>query len=297
MAGPVTDAHRITYRENVTLALQERKPQFERAFSYTSSVTGKQVQITDLIGKSEARLDAPEGGDTPNIGATHEPVWARPRRIDWGKVISKEDQIKALTDFKSPYVQGGVNGVVRAKNQIMADALFGARLIGNEVPVSTAWAGRTVLSDVGGTGATGMNVKKILRAINYFETDEIVLEEEEPFLALDPQEMEDLYGDLTFISKDYRKDAQLDDLNKRVMAIFGIPILPTKRVADATAGTVSTAAIFLKSGMWWGEAMPLTVTSAPNPAKQYRDHPYMETWIAATRTEDAKAIKMLNKIP
>lgn len=293
MAGPVTDAHRITYRENVQLALQERKAQFESAFSYTSGVNGKQMQITDLIGKSEARVDAPEGGDTPDISATHEPVWARPRRIDWGKVITKEDAIKALTDFKSPYVQGGVNGVIRAKNAIMAGAVFGPRLIGNEVPVSTAWAGNTVAASVGGTGATGMNVKKILRAINYAETAEIVFEEEDWYLGLDPQEMEDLYGDLTYISKDYREQAQIDDKQKRVTAIFGIPIIPTKRFADSAANT-SVAALWAKSGLWWGEAMPLTVTSAPNPAKQYREHPYIETWIAATRTEDAKAIKILN---
>ena len=295
MAGPVTDAHRVTYQENVALALQERKAQFDIAFTYTSQVSGKQVQVVDIIGASEARLDAAEGGDTPDIDANHEPVWMRPRRIDWGKVIRIEDAIKALTDFKSPYVQGGSRGVVRKKNQILAEAIFGPRLIGNEVPVSTPWAGRTVPVDLGSTGTpNGMSVKKILNGMRLMEEDEVVIEEEEPYLALDPEEVESLWNDLTFVSKDYREQAQMDDINKRVMAIFGIPIIPTKRIADADA-TTSTAGFFLKSGMHWGDAMPMTIKSAPNPAKQYREHPYIEQWLAATRSEDAKAVKILNK--
>lgn len=293
MAGPVTDTHRITYQENVKLAIQERKPQFEQAFNYSSSVKGKQVQVLDIIGKSEARVDAPEGGDTPDIASTHEPVWMRPIRLDWGKTLRKEDTIKSLTDFKSPYTQTGAAAMVRGKNAIMGNAIFGPRLIGNEVPSAVAWNGRTVASDVGGTGATGMNVKKILRAIQLMETDEVEVEEETLFLGLDPVEVEQLWGDITFVSKDYRKDAQLDDMSKRVMAIFGIPIISTQRFPDASAG-VSVGALWCKSTMYWGDAMPLEINSAPNPQKQFREQVYLENWLGATRVEDAKAVKILN---
>jgi hypothetical protein len=294
--GPVTDTHRLTYVENFRLALQEKRAQFDSSFSYTSDVRGKQMQVIDLVGKAEARLDAAEGGDTPDIEQQHEPVWMRPRRIDWGKVIKKEDQIKALTDFKSEYVQSGAAGIVRQKNALLASALFGPRLIGNEVPVSTAWAGKTVAADVGGAGDTGMNVKKILRAMRYMEEDYVTLDEEELFLALDPLEQEQLWGDLTFVNKDYREQAQLDNLSKRAIAIFGIPIIPTQRVANID-GTHSASALFAKSGVFWGEAMPLTVMSQPNPNKQYREHPYAETWIAATRVEDAKVVRISSLFP
>jgi hypothetical protein len=33
----------------------------------------------------------------------------------------------------------------------------------------------------------------------------------------------------------------------------------------------------------------------PNPAKKYRIHPYIETWVGATRCEDAKVVEILNK--
>lgn len=295
MAGPVTDTHRITYRENVLLALQEKRDQFGNAFQFDGDLKGKQVQVTQIIGKAEARLDAAEGGDTPDVEVTHEPVWVRPRRIDWGKVIKKEDQIKALTDYKSEYVQAGAAGVIRKKNMILADALLGPRLIGNEIPVATAWNGSTVGIQVGSPDGApanvGLNVKKILRAFRYMEEKEIDIEEEELFLTADPTEIENLYYDLTYVSKDYRSKAVIEE--KRVLSILGVQILPTQRVADAAANQ-SVGVLFAKSGMVWGEFSPLDIKSEPNPAKQYREHPYMETWLGASRLMDEKVVRILN---
>lgn len=295
MAGPVTDTHRITYRENVTLALQEKKAQFDDAFMYDADLKGKQVRMINIVGTTEARIDAPESGDTPDVEITHEPVWVLPRRIDWGKLITKEDQIKALTDYQSEYVQSGAAAMVRSKNGILASALFAPRLIGNEVPVATPWAGDTVPMTVGsadGSTDVGMNVKKILRAFRLMEEREIMIEEEDMYLALDPVEIESLYYDLTYVNKDYRSKAVIEE--KRVLNILGIPILPTRRIAD-NAANVSTAALWCKSGMGWGEFMPLDVKSDPNPQKQFREQVYMEQWIGATRTQDEKVVKILNK--
>jgi len=293
MAGPVTDAHRVTYRENVLLAVQEKKDVFGDLFTYIPELKGKQVQIADIIGKIEARIDAPEGGDTPDLEGTHEPVWVRPRRIDWGKTLKKEDQIKALTDFRSEYVQAGVNGIVRAKNQLLASSLFGARLIGNEVPVSTAWAGKTVAVDYGSTGTPNrMSVAKILKALENFQQDDIEIEDEMIGIAMDPQANRELYDDVTFTSKDYRDKAVME--NKMVKEILGMPIFVTKRVGQYDSSTLQ-AAIFCKSGVHWGPAMPLDVQSAPNPSKQFREHVYLEHWIGFTRSEDAKVQKILSK--
>jgi len=293
MAGPVTDAHRVTYRENVTLAIQEKKDQFGDTFSYLDGVAGKEMRVTDIIGKIEARIDAPEGGDTPDLEGTHEPVWVRPRRIDWGKLIKKEDQIKALTDYKGEYTQAGVNGYYRAKNMLLASALFGPRLIGNEVPVSTAWAGRTVAVDYGSTGTPNrMSVAKLLKALENFQQDDMEVEDEMISIVMDPQQNRELYEDITFTSKDYRDKAVIE--NKQVRDILGMPIFISKRVGLYDVSTLQ-AAIYAKSGMHWGPATPMDIKSAPNPSKQFREHVYLEHWLAATRSEDAKVQKILSK--
>lgn len=295
MAGPVTDAHRIMYRDQTQLAIQEKTRPFDDHFSYIDGLAGKQVQVTDIIGPTEAREDAPEGGDTPDIQSTHEPVWVRPIRIDWGQLIRKEDKIKALTDYKSEYVQGGASAYVRKHNDILARSIFGPRLIGNEVPVSTPWNGRTVPVDLVQNGTPGgMAVRKILNAMQLMETDDILLEEESVCIAMTPVENEQLWGDITFISKDYRSEAQLDDATKRVKAIFGIPIATTKRLGLYDNNTYQ-AAFFCRSAMHWGPFDPMTILSAQNASKQFREHVYIEGWEAATRSEDYKVVKILNK--
>ena len=295
--GPVTDTHRVTYRENVIMAVQEKKAQFDNAFMFDPSLNGEIMQMVDILGAMEAIIDGPRGGDTPDVEASHEPVCCVPRHIEWGKLIEKEDQIKALTDYKSPYVKAGASTLVRGRNVIMAAALFGVRIIGKQGATSnSAWAGQTVAVTVGSSDSAtdvGMNVAKRLDGFMHFENSDIDLDEEEVHLALDPTENRQLYDDIIFVSKDYRDKAVIEE--KRVKSILGIPIHTTKRVAN-TAST-STAALWCKSGMAWGRFAPLDVRSAPNPAKKFREQCYMEEWLGATRLEDEKVVKILNKIP
>lgn len=301
MAGPVTDVHRFKYSENVQLAIQERKPLFEPSFTFAPDLAGESAQVLDIVGQTEARRDAPEGGDTPNIGQTHEPVWIKPTRLDWGKIIEKGDAIRALTEYKSPYVQNGANAMTRGKNALCAEAIFAARMIGKHGTTSAPYAasGRTVAKTVGssdGNTAVGMNVKKILAGFKALEEAEVEIDEEEISLALDPTENEELYYDVTFVSKDYRDKAVMEQ--KRVREILGVKIISTKRLSiydSAEEANTSVAALWCKRGMYYGPFSALMVRSQENPAKQYREHPYMEQWYAATRAYDELVVKILNK--
>ena len=289
--GPVTDEHRVTYRENVKLAVAERKAVFDSAFMFDPNLSGEQARMVEIIAPQDARIDAAVGGPTPTFEAQHEPVWCLPRRIDQGKVIEVEDQIKALTDFKSEYTQVIAQAMVRGKNSILVPALFGTRLIGKQgATSSSAWAGSTVAVAVGGAD-TSMNVAKLMRALRYFEEAEIILEEEEIFCALDAEENESLYNDIKFVNTDYRSKAVLEE--KRVREILGVKIIPTQRIADT--GADSTAAVWCKSGMYWGQFKALAVNSAPNVDRQFREHVYAEQWIGAIRSEDKRVVKVLCK--
>ncbi len=114
--GPVTDAHRIMFRDNFVMAAQEAKDVFSGAFMYDGTLSGKAVQMADVLSAVEAREDAPEAGDTPDIQPRTEPVGVRPRRIDWGQLMRKEDAIKGLTIPNSKYIQVGVSAITRKKN-------------------------------------------------------------------------------------------------------------------------------------------------------------------------------------
>lgn len=301
--GPITDAHKLTYQQNVQLAVQVKKSRFEPAFTFAGYLKGRQAQLLENIGATEAIIDGPRGGDTPNIDANIEATWARPRQIEWGKVIEKEDAIKALTDYQSPFVQNAAAAVKRAKDTILGAAIFGDRLTGQDGTTVTAYddAGgtRKVTEGIGAsatddTTATGMNVRKLLRGRRIFQESGIELDEEKFVAFLNAKEIEDLYRDITYVNKDYRKDAVLDDAGRQVLEILGIMIVPTELLPNIDSDT-HRAAMACVSGLHWGEFSPLETKVEPNPAKKYRPHPYMETWIGASRSEDLKVLAIENK--
>ncbi len=277
MAGPVTDAHRIMFRDNFIMALQEKRGMFDDAFTSTEELKGKQVQLVDIIGAVDAIEDAPEGGDTPDIKPSHEPVWVRPKRLIWGQLMSGEDPVKGLTVPNSTYIQGGVAGIIRKKNIHYANALLGNRLIGNENPTETAWAGTTVAA-----GGANLTVDKFSAALTAFQEADVEIDDEEIFCAASPAMLENLTKDAKFTSKDYRNRAVLEE--KRVKEFMGVRII--------VRNSLTSAIFWCKSGMVAAPFHALSVVSQPNPAKQYREHPFAETWIAASRIEDKKVVRV-----
>lgn len=287
--------HKLTYAENVRLAVQQRTSRFEMGFTYSPDLKGRQTQLIELIGATEAILDAPRGGDTPNIDNLMEQVWCTPRPIEWGKVIEKEDAIKALTNYQSQFVQNGAIAITRGRDKIFSQAIFGDRKVGQDGTIVQAWnsTNRVVAADVGSTGATGMNLAKIQRAKRLLRAQYVELDMEELWGPLNAQEMEELYNDIINASTEVRRVAVLEDDKKMVHSVAGVNFVHYEGMADYDANTY-TSAIWCKSGMYYGDFDPLAIDVGRNPAKKYRPHPYMENWFGASRTEDEKVIKILN---
>lgn len=293
VSGTVTDTHRVQYANNVELALQEMRDPLGDYFTPITDFSGKQLAILNLVGDTEAREDAPEGGDTPDIDVGHEQIWVKPKRFDWGKTLKVEDSIKALTDYQSPYTQSGSLAIVRKRHVMHAKALFGARLVGNEVPTSTVWAGSTVPVDLEAAGTPSrMSVRKALNGIRLMEEAYVDVDLESIGIALNAQQHEELYQDIQFTSADYGSRDKMEQ--KRIRMLLDMPLIKTQRI-DAYDGTTYQAAMFCKSGMRTGPAWPLSVKSAPNPQRQFREHVYIEEWRVTSRTEDKKVVKILSK--
>lgn len=299
MSGSVTDAHKLEYSRNVSLAVQQKKSRFEQGFTYHGDWRGREMIFETLVMPTEAIVDGNRGGDTPNIDANVEPVGVKPRQIEWGKLIEKEDAIKALTDFQSPFVQNGAASIVRGRDLVFANALFSDRLIGKDGATVQAWdsTDKVVVQTVGsadGATDTGMNVRKIQRAKRLLRAQEVDLDMEDLWGVLNAQEMEELYNDIITINTDYAKMAVLDHDKRQVHSLQGVSFVHFEKKADYD-GTHYASAIWCKSGMHYGDFSPLETRAEQNPAKKYRLHPYMENWWGAARSEDAKVIKIINK--
>jgi capsid protein len=294
--GPISDAYKIEYARNVQLAVQQKTSRFEQGFTYHGDWRGREMIFEELIGATSAIIDGNRGGDTPNIDANVEPVGVVPRQIEWGKLIEKEDAIKALTDYQSPFVQNGAAAIVRGRDSVFASALFGNRLIGQDGATSTAFVstGRVVTNVVGssdGATAVGMRVRKIQRAKRLLRAQYVDLDMEDLWGAMNAQGHEELYNDLITINTDTAKMAYIDHDKKFVHEVAGVKFVSFEGLADYDTNNFG-GAIWAKSGMHYGDFSPLETRAEPNPAKKFRIQTYMENWWGASRSEDAKVIQL-----
>lgn len=298
--GPITDAHKLAYQANVELATQQQRSRLDMGFSYKSGLQGRQSTMVELIGSASAVINLGRKADTPDISNTIEPVWIRPTQLAWGQLMELEDAIKAVMDYQSPFIQAGAAGMVRAKDTILSASVFGARQIGLDGTTVSNWNGQTVAVGIGSADdntATGMNVKKLLRARRYLQAAQVDVGMERLFFCGNAQATEELFRDLTYISHDYRNGKPLDSPDQP-QQILNITILPPNDGAAAFAdydGTTATAALWAQSALWWGEFNPLRTDIPLRADKLNRPHPQMEQWLGATRSEDAKVVKILNK--
>jgi hypothetical protein len=300
--GPITDAHKLTYAANVALAVQQKRSRLDMGFSYQSGLSGRQSTLIELIGSANAVVDLGRKADTPDIDNSIEPVWITPRQLAWGKLIEREDAIKALTDYQGPFTQAGAAAMVRGKDIILSQSVFASRKIGQDGTTVSAWAGQTVGVGVGFSAtddvtAAPMNVRKLLRGRRYLQAGQVDVGMEDLFFSGNAQQTEELFRDLTYISHDYRRGKPLDSPDEP-QEILNINILPPNDGSAAFAdydGTTYTAALWAKSALYWGEFDPLRVDAPLRPDKMNRPHPQMEQWLGATRSEDIKVVKILTK--
>lgn len=292
--GPIEASYKIRYSDNVQLAVQQLDSRFTDCFTMMPGVSGKMLQAVELIGTSDAMIDTAEAAPTPDIPAKHEGIFVKPRRAIWGRVIKQGDKLQAATDYTSPYVQEGAGAIIRARDNILSQALLGPRLIKNsesDVPVSVAFdtANRTIANNYKAGGAVGMTVSKWVGALTKLGLTDLDLDAQDIYCAMDMRQNEDLFGQLQVTSKDYVNRAVFQD--KFVREFMGVKIKIFNRLSKS--GSDRECVFWAKSGMHWGEAMPLEKHLERNPAIEYRPHAFMETWFAATRSEDEKVVRVL----
>jgi hypothetical protein len=292
----VTAAHRLTYSENVAMAVQQKRSRFENAFTYQPNLKGRQARVIELFGAESAIIDGESNGDTPHIASRIEDVWCRPRHLEWGKILEKEDEIKAAIDYQSVAVQTGAATIARGKDAIMASAFFGARVVGQDGLTVEAFSnpgGNVPVNYVksGGAVNSGLTFDKIVRGQSIMAANEVDIEQDQVFMAITNRQMEDLYTMVQFLSKDYREKTVVDDKERTVISFMGTTFIRWQSLP--ITGSNRRCPMWVKSGMHFAEFMPVETKLERNVAKKYRLHPYIETYVGATRSEDAKLVEIL----
>lgn len=296
--GPIEAVWKTTYRENVKLAEMQLTEPLEERMTFIPEFRGFEMQVLELVGPTDARMDGPESSATPIFLPGVAGIWVRPRRTDWGTTVARSIAMKTLTDYQSKYVQGGVTAIRKARrNNILIPAFFADRLIKKtageyDAPVRVPFdtAAQQVPANYGGGGASGLTVDKLVKAIEIFQAAEIDVDMEEITLGVTARQNTNLYDELQFTSKDFRDKAVFE--KKRVAEFMGIRFMNLQNLPKDGNG-YRRCPLWCKSGMHYGEPMPLTTFLERDMSLQYQARPYIDSWYAATRSEDKYVVDIL----
>jgi hypothetical protein len=295
--GDITQTHRLTFQNNVALAIQQLQSAYRDAFTFQPNLKGRQAQVLELVGPSEAIIDGARGGDTPHIEPQLEDVYMRPRRIEWGRLVEKADEIKNPLDVGSKYMQEAGGAVNRAEDRIYRSAFFGNRLVGMDGQTSQAMtlaAGFNLVPinyvNSGAAANSGLTYEKIVWGLALLAGNQVDMEREQFFMSVTRVQEANLYNMREFINADWTKTLVVDEGNKRIKSFMGVSFL-----RDQSLGTNGTAGqrrcpLWAKSGMHRGEFSPLDTKMERNAGKSYRVHLYLEEFVGASRSEDGKVV-------
>lgn len=308
--GPIEGQFKVKYQQNVMLALQQKDSRLEKAVMELPTIAGFATQVVDLVGTSEVLEDQPDDTPTPHIPPSNEGIWVTPRHRSWGRLIKQSDNIRTATDYESSYVQEAASAFRRAKDKIIAASFFGPRLIsfddgtGTYVPgtyTSQVYGGNTVAVDDGYFGPPGtaytpgtpknMNPIKIAHALGQLIGAEADIDNEEVFIGMTYKQHTMMYDGIQATSTDYTGRNNVSFSKKRLERFLDSQVIIYNSLPLDGSG-YRRCPLWLKSGMAFGEAMPLTTTVDRRPDRQFRIQMFGEAWWAATRTQDNLVVEI-----
>lgn len=233
---------------NLIIRTQQKASKFYDKVTVKSVVGAKSVDVARL-----GALDGVEEIDTrPSATILSDINHSRIRLVfkDFYKAtyLTQEDEIKTLIDFQNPYV--GQLAAVHGRNiddLCIAAAVASATTVDNTGSTSTEAVKNTVATSVGGNN-TDLNIEKMLRARRTFEQEEVDVEMDQLYLAIDPIAKEALLQETQVISSDYSFRKALAE--GKVDDYMGYNIFVSNRLQDGT--NQKTCLAFVKSGITLG---------------------------------------------
>jgi hypothetical protein len=285
----ITVASVQQYKANVELLMQQTESRLTQGVTHGDYV-GKAASVVEQFGEATAQKKTGRHTDTPLMDLSQDKRWVHPIDWEWGSLIDKQDQLRAIIELTSPYAQAGAAAMNRAKDDAILTAFFGTNYTGENGTTSESFSATYEVGvNVGGT-ASSINVAKLQNAIalliraNKGELMEAV------FGAISSYEHDSLLKEMQVVSKEYGNSAVLVD--GKVKRFMGVDFTITERLNIVSGNRL--VPVWVKSGMhlgkWGGDML---VDIGPRRDKSLATQVYLCGTFGATRTQLGKQIKVL----
>lgn len=295
MAQQVTAAHRVTYRENMRLKLQQTTSKLLASVT-DIVVSGAMAQLEDVFGEVAPNYLTTRHGDTLYNDTPHDRRWiAQPPAATYVELADTHDKLASGIDLTGGYVRVGAATLNRAVDDAIVGGIFGTAQTGEKGTVLTPFDASNVVPVNTGGAASGLNVAKLLAAREILLGNFVDLDEDELWIGISSRQGSNLLGEVQVTSRDfaaYGAELREGKLGRLLGFNFahlelGNPMLSNNGLTVDGSG-YRKVPFWAKSGViaaFW-ERMFTNVEQLAT--KNYSTQVYARRQVAATRTDEGK---------
>ena len=282
MSQFITEAFAQQFADNFVQVAQQKLSRFQPLVRSEPNIVGISKTVNRL-GQRTAQRRLIRHSDTPLNDQPHSTRFID--LFDWedGDMLDDQDKVRMLVDPKSEYVAAMVQGLNRAKDDVVIAAAVGnARATSGNVALT---AGQKIAN-----GAVGLTKAKIIQTKQIFraaEADEFV--GEELYFTYGSKQLNDILTDTTLTNQDFvlLRLLQEGNINQKWAGFMWIP---SERLP--IAATIRSLFAWCKSGITLGYAEEIMTRVGEDPGKSFNVRIYAKMSIGAVRTEEEKVVQV-----
>jgi len=282
MSQFITEAFVQQFADNFNHVAQQKLSRFEGLVLQEPNIVGISKSVNRL-GQRTAQRRLTRHGDTPLNDQPHSTRFID--LFDWedGDMLDDQDKVRMLVDPTSEYVQAMVQGLNRAKDDVIIAAAVGnARATSGNVALTS---GQKIAN--GGTGLTKAKIIQTKQIFRANEADEYA--GEELYFAYSDKQLNDILSDTTLTNQDFIQLRLLQEGNINTKWA-GFTWIPSQRLP--LSGGIRSCFAWAKSGIKLGKAEDIMTRVGEDASKSFNVRIYAKMSIGAVRVEEEKVVQV-----
>lgn len=297
--GDITTLQVQQFATRWDMLVQQTQSKLMPAVTVGTGHFGKQASPVDQWGLTEVEENATRFSPMVLGELPFERRWVFPTNWDKALGLDKNDLLRILNDPKAPMMQSLMAAVNRRRDRTIIAGALDANFTGEAGTTSTSFLSTQVVSvNTGGTAST-LNVAKVRAAYEKMLANDVDVDGEEFYLAVDARAHAALLAEVQVISRDYNAfDGTPVIQSGRLTNLFSFNIVHCERLTefngtDDGGGTSTPCIAWAKSGLYYGAWNDVVARVDERP--DLRAIPwqlYTAATFGATRLQEKKVVKI-----
>jgi len=283
------------FHANIDLLLQQKGSKLEMCVR--NETQNGEFQFFDRIGQRTAKENTTRHGDTEYADTQHDRRGVFLRNFDDADLIDRKDKLEMLADPTSSYSVNLASALNRVKDDVLIESFFGNALSGRrgetQVPFSASHVIAKDYVEVGAPADSGLTIAKLRRARTILANAENEWGDEEAYIAVTPDALQDLLRTTEVTSQDFNTVRAL--VNGNIDSFMGFKFIEITRLNKTkvvAGGTATRIPVWVKSGMLLTKAQDTTIMVDRLPTKRYSVQVYGSIDIGSSRMEEGKVVEI-----